>query len=258
MDLDNTLSVWVGNGDGSFQNSTSYEVQRKAERLTLADVNQDGSLDVLINSGNYDLFSSQPAFRPDRDITLVFGNGDGTFAATVATDDPNPPGGPIAFATFAAVQATSPITISGIEAESLHLVDMDQDGILDLVNTNSIRNVASIYRGNGDGTFVMDGFSVGSNPQSFALADVNGDGIADSISGNGTGSDSQVTVQFGNGDGTFGTAANYMVGSLPQDIQIADVNGDGVVDILTANKNSNSVFCAFGQWRWNVCRSAGL
>lgn len=244
--FDSTLSVWVGNGDGSFQNSTSYEIQRSAERLTLADVNQDGSLDVLINSGNYDLFSSQPAFRPDRDITLILGNGDGTFAATVATDDPNPPGGPTAFATFAAVQATSPITISGIEAESLHLVDMDQDGILDLVNTNSIRNVASIYRGNGDGTFVMDGFSVGSNPQSLALADVNGDGIADSISGNGTGADSQVTVQLGNGDGTFAMAANYAVGRLPQDIQIADVNGDGVVDILTANTNSNSVSVLLG------------
>ena len=248
-DRDGTLSAWLGNGNGSFQDSTSYEVQRTAEKLTLADVNQDGSLDVLINSGFYDRFSSRPAYRPDSNITLVLGNGDGSFAATIASDNPDPPDEPEDLAeltAFAPAPGTTPITISGIDAESLHLVDMNQDGILDLVNTNSIRNIASIYRGNGDGSFVIDGFSVGNNPQSFVLADVNGDGIADSVSGNDIGSEAQVTVQFGNGDGSFAVAANYAVGRLPGDIQLADVNGDGVVDILTANTNSNSVSVLLG------------
>ncbi|MGR3278684.1 FG-GAP-like repeat-containing protein [Acaryochloris marina NIES-2412] len=244
--FDETLSVWLGNGDGSFQDVTSYEVQRPTDRLTLGDVNQDGALDVLVHSGGYFSGNTEPFYFPDADVTLILGRGDGTFAATVATGTPNPPGGPQVATTFSASQVNAPIPILGIDAESLHLVDMDQDGILDLVNTNSLRNLASIYRGNGDGSFATGSFSIGDNPRTFALGDVNGDGIIDSISGNAQGPDRAVTVQFGNGDGSFAPATDYVLSSSPADIQIEDVNGDAVVDIVTANSDSVSVLLGNG------------
>jgi hypothetical protein len=76
-----------------------------------------------------------------------------------------------------------------------------------------------------------------SQPEDLAVADVNGDGKLDVVtanSGNGT-----VGVLLGTGTGTFQAAVTYSAGAAiaPVAIAIADVNGDGKPDVLTANSN---------------------
>ena len=55
-----------------------------------------------------------------------------------------------------------------------------------------------------------------------------------------------MSVLFGNGDGTFPASVNYAVGSLPKSVAVADVNGDGKLDLVTANEQSNSVSVLLG------------
>jgi hypothetical protein len=81
---------------------------------------------------------------------------------------------------------------------------------------------------------------------SVVVADVNGDGKSDIVVANSFGDSNYITngevgVLLGNGDGTFQTAATYALGGfVTQSVAVADVNGYGKPDIMTANYCNNS------------------
>ena len=81
-----------------------------------------------------------------------------------------------------------------------------------------------------------------STPQNLALGDVNGDTFPDIVTAN-FGS-SSVGVLLGHADGTFSAATTYPTGkgnTTPQGVALGDVNGDGQVDVITANTGTNEV-----------------
>src|SRR5207237_49413 len=55
-----------------------------------------------------------------------------------------------------------------------------------------------------------------------------------------------VSVLLGNGDGTFQPARPYPVGSAPHSLTLGDFNGDGRLDLATANSTGNSVAVLLG------------
>jgi hypothetical protein len=55
-----------------------------------------------------------------------------------------------------------------------------------------------------------------------------------------------VSVLLGNGDGTFRSAVRYLTGLNPYGVAVGDFNGDGILDIVTANSNGNNVSVLLG------------
>jgi hypothetical protein len=116
--------------------------------------------------------------------------------------------------------------------------DFNNDGFQDLAVANQGSNSISIFLGKGDGTFSTPPpapilLPAGSEPTGLAAADVNGDGKVDLVSANqGT---NTVSVFIGNGDGTFQTPTNYPTGNAPVYVALADFNNQGAPDIAVAN-----------------------
>jgi hypothetical protein len=123
---------------------------------------------------------------------------------------------------------------------SLAAADFNGDGQRDLAVANNGSTHVSVYLGKGDGTFPTPvDYVAGAGPRALVAYDLDRDGKADLIVVNGGShpnyADGGVSILFGNGDGTFRTAANYGVGIQPVSVTAGDFNGDGMPDLALAN-----------------------
>ncbi len=222
------IGVLLGNGDGTFQPAVTFSAGGvgipAAHPLTLADVNHDGKLDLIIsNCASFDNCGTGG-------VAVLLGNGDGTFQAEVNYS----PGG--FRGNFAAVG------------------DVNGDGKLDLVVANECDSdidcgvgtlgSVGVLLGNGDGTFqpAVAYESSGYNAAAVALGDVNGDGKLDLLVANqcattpncSNGANGSVSVLLGKGDGTFNPAASIVTpGQNTGALVIADFNNDRMLDIAS-------------------------
>src|SRR5713226_8016890 len=81
-------------------------------------------------------------------------------------------------------------------------------------------------------------FDAGSVPQSVSVGDFNGDGVQDlavANAGSFPSDPGNVSVLWGNGDGSFQAARNFAAGTQPVSVAVGDFNGDGVQDLAVAN-----------------------
>jgi|GEM_PF-307022 len=178
-----------------------YTLQSQPSALALADFNGDGISDLVVGA--------QPLSNgAGGEITLFFGNSDGTFANKHSFADP----------AYAGVLATG---------------DFNGDGKSDLVTTNSQTGTLGVFLGNGDGTFHYSQITnVANSPDSIAVADFNGDGIADlAIADSAT---EKAFIRFGNGNGTFQSPISYNIGNFSSTVVAADFNRDGIPDLAVA------------------------
>lgn len=97
-------------------------------------------------------------------------------------------------------------------------------------------------------TMVRQDYSTGNGPASVGVGDFNGDGIPDLVYGTfGVDGASYLTVFLGYGDGAFQEMPiTYPTGAAPLSIAVGDFNGDGKLDIATANSNAGSVSILLG------------
>jgi hypothetical protein len=109
------------------------------------------------------------------------------------------------------------------------VANINNDGKSDLVVASDSISEFSVLLGNGDGTFqaAID-TGTGFTPNSIAVGDFNGDGIADVAVAGGS---NMLSIFFGKGNGTFQAPVNYTVDASPQAVAVGDFNGDGKPDL---------------------------
>jgi hypothetical protein len=254
---DNSVSVLLGNADGSFQTRETFPTGRQPFSVTVADVNGDGipdivtanyagdSVSVLLGNGDgtFRPHVDYPAGSADYDAVVADLAGDGKQDIIVTDKNDNTVGVLMGNGdgTFEPMKSY-PVASGPYEVVAKDLTD---NGILDLVVSHFSATVVDVLMGNGDGTFqAAREFPVGSRPYGLAVADVNGDGIPDIITANYR--SANVSVLLGDGHGNFGPPELLPVGLAPNEVKVADLNGDGTPDIVTANYGGNSVSVLLG------------
>jgi hypothetical protein len=130
------------------------------------------------------------------------------------------------------------------------LADVNGDGILDLITSLYATDSVSVQLGKGDGTFGTATsilVSAGFGPAEVHAVSLRGNGTMDLIVG--SFNLNEIAVLLGNGNGTFGAATFYTVGSAtntPTSLTAGDFNDDGNLDVATANTFDNTVSILLG------------
>ncbi len=249
------VSIYLGNGKGGFLPPVTYDVPPESSGLTVADVNHDGKLDLLVGDA-------------DGDVLVLLGNGNGTFA-------------PYHEANQAVELAVTDLTGNGskdiiyadqgldrvvvdygagnssvlanqstglLEPGAVALADLNGDGIPDLIVANSGSNNVLIYPGLGNGQFgpaINDGngYFVGTNPVGITVANLAG-ALPDLVVAD-QGSD-QVSILLNQSQ--IGSAISFSAGprlnsggSGPVSTVVGNFTGGAFPDLLVTNNQSNDV-----------------
>ena len=131
----------------------------------------------------------------------------------------------------------------GANPFSVCAADINGDGWVDLITADISSGTITVLTNNHAGRFVLAAtYSATMAPCSITAADVNGDGRMDLIFANsGSGAGTTVTVLTNNANIGFVFAGNFQVGTDPNCVTAADINGDGKMDLITANFGASSV-----------------
>ncbi len=201
-----TVRIMLNNGSGGFVAGGSFAIGQFSLGITSGDFNGDGKIDIAATNAN------------DATISVLMGNGDGTFRPQVVLNLP---------------QFSFP---RGIIA-----ADVNGDGHLDLIDANAVGQSVSVFLNDGSGNFnqrVDTATGANTNPQALVAGDFDGDGKVDvAVVCNASG---QVKILH-NSNGTLSVASTIAVGQLPESITALDIDGNGSLDLVVANLSNRTL-----------------
>ncbi|MBD2717321.1 VCBS repeat-containing protein [Microvirga sp. STR05] len=211
----NSVVVRLNNGSGVFTAPTTgatVGVTYSPQDLAVGDLDGDGDLDLATASSATGM------------VSIRLNNGSGNFVAPSANAE----------------------VYTSTYSRGLTLGDIDGDGDLDLLVANYYSNTVSVRLNNGSGSFTYPAANaeimVNQNPHAIALGDFDGDGDLDLFtSASSYYSGNTVRVSVNNGTGGFAYWQELYVGSTPSGVTLGDIDGDGDLDLLSANSTGTTV-----------------
>jgi hypothetical protein len=219
----NDISILLANGDGTFQAAQNFNLGSSAPSVPVSiasgDFNDDGKPDIAV-------FLPANTNSPTGEVRILMGNGDGTLQSAVATKLNLP-------ARSAGLIPSSPATaVADING------DKKADLLVNLFDSNDPTNLSlNVLLGNGDGTFGTPRIVTSGLKWGIALADFNQDRRMD-LSVPVTGGSQTL---LGQGNGTFqpGITVATPNGFDGSRVWIADINGDGLIDLIVQSGYSS-------------------
>jgi len=226
-----TLNILLNNGTG-FGPATAYTLSSYGWEIAVGDLNGDGNLDLVVTQGGSNF------------VSVLKGNGDGTFTPLADVD------------------------VLRSYASGVAIGDINGDGRPDLavtVQDSSAGMGIVTLLGNGNGTFgtptllpssTSNAAGNSSFPGEVKTVDLNRDGKLDLVytnAGFGT-----TGVMYGNGDGTFSSPSEYLVGGYPYGVALADINADSAIDAVIGNDGYSGVTTLLNSAAVRVTLSSSL
>jgi len=257
-----SVLIYPGNGDGTFQPYFQYYGGLNPTSFELMDYDTDGDLDIItsdwkgwiekngengtvsiltnLRSGIFGAYTQYPTGNSPRGVFVRDIDNDGDpdiasanyFGSTVSILRNDGLG------HFSKKHMEYPI---GLEPYAVVLEDFDGDGMMDGASADEANFRIVLMRSDGNGGFTTDRYlyDIGAYPFSLRSGDIDNDGDMDLYTSNYF--QNSTTLLFNDGSGDFSTMFNdyrtiYLGSNMPYDSVIADLNGDGVKDLVTTNR----------------------
>lgn len=255
---DDSILILPGTGSGTFGPATKINEGKGPERIATGDFNSDGHVDLAVTN------------RTSGDIAVLLGDGKGSFRETfrwnaggrsrwVSVADLNHDGKPDLVVGCSAAHKVGVLLGAGDgtfpsvetydadgESAAIAVADFNLDGNIEFVVADyqiGSGNTVSIYQGVGDGTFrARNPFPTGFGPLGLASGDLNLDGRPDIVTAD---FQDSVSVLLATSQG-FTSPRKYQAGKANGFVVIADLDDDGIPDVIVAGEHSNDVHLMFG------------
>jgi hypothetical protein len=202
----NSISVLLGDGTGAFTPAKDYPLGAQAQPRTIAlgDLDGDGAIDAVL-----------PDLTGGGTIDVLLGDGAGGFGAI-----------------------QSHVSLG---AYAVYLRDLDGDGLLDVIAGNGQNRNIGVFLGQkvaGAWSLKAPTLSVSGSVYNLAFGDLDGDGRVDVATESRVGGGNTLLGQSQGGAWSFGAARSYSSVFLNQYVELADMNGDGLPDLITSEYSS--------------------